>query len=116
MNDASSADSGFGSPTSTESGTVVPTPFTSRASSISQPSSANIPSGPLNLTSLNTTSWRQPYPSVGQFAMTELEEIVAAGPDGLFYFRRIQDHAAKPWSEPYAIPAVGDAPENELEC
>ncbi|KAI2464639.1 hypothetical protein F4781DRAFT_412414 [Annulohypoxylon bovei var. microspora] len=96
----------FGSPTSTESGTLVVTPFTSRANSISQSSSTNIPSGPLNLTMLSTTSWRQPYPSVGQFAMTESEEVVAAGPNGLFYFRRARDHAATPWSESRPFPSV----------
>ncbi|KAI1413300.1 hypothetical protein F5Y13DRAFT_198557 [Hypoxylon sp. FL1857] len=106
MNNASSTGYGFGSPTSTESGTLMPTPSTSRASSISQPSSTNIPSGPLNLTLLSTTSWRQPYPSVGQFAMTESEEVVAAGPNGLFYFRRVRDHPAKPWSEPRPFPNV----------
>ncbi|KAI0387026.1 hypothetical protein F5Y04DRAFT_75357 [Hypomontagnella monticulosa] len=106
MNDASSAGYGFDSTTWTESGTLVSTPSTSRASSISQPSSTNIPSGPLDLTLLSTTSWRHPYPSVGQFAMTKSEEIVAAGPDGLFYFRRVQDHAAKPWSEPRAFPNI----------
>ncbi|KAI0007989.1 hypothetical protein F4779DRAFT_589408 [Xylariaceae sp. FL0662B] len=106
MNDASSTGYGFGSPTSTESATLIPTPSTSRASSISRSSSTNIPSGPLNLTPLSTTSWRQPYPSVGQFAMTESEEVVAAGPNGLFYFRRIQDHPAKPWSESRPFPNV----------
>ncbi|KAI2635701.1 hypothetical protein GGS26DRAFT_509371 [Hypomontagnella submonticulosa] len=104
---ASSTGYSFGSPTSTESGTLLPTPSTSGASSISQSGSTNIPSGPLDLTPLSTTSWRQPYPSVGQFAMTESEEVVAAGPDGLFYFRRIRDHAATPWSESRPIPSVG---------
>ncbi|KAI1774092.1 hypothetical protein F4818DRAFT_420832 [Hypoxylon cercidicola] len=106
MNNAFSTGDGLGSPTSTESGTLIPTPSTSRANSISQPSSTNIPPGPLNLTSLSTTSWRQPYPSVGQFAMTESEEVVAAGPDGLFYFCRVRDHAAKPWSEPRPFPSM----------
>ncbi|OTA67928.1 hypothetical protein K449DRAFT_453558 [Hypoxylon sp. EC38] len=106
MDNASWTGHGFGSPTSSESGTVIPTPSTSRASSISQPISTNIPSGPLNLTSLSTTSWRQPYPSVGQFAMTKSEEVVAAGPDGLFYFKRVRDHPAKPWSESRPFPGV----------
>ncbi|KAI1204355.1 uncharacterized protein F4807DRAFT_334659 [Annulohypoxylon truncatum] len=106
MNSASSTGYDFSSPTSTESGTVIPTPSTSRASSTSRSSSTNIPSGPLNLTMLSTTSWRQPYPSVGQFAMTDSEEVVAAGPNGLFYFRRIHDHAATPWSEPRPFPSM----------
>ncbi|XDG04479.1 hypothetical protein ABKA04_004094 [Annulohypoxylon sp. FPYF3050] len=56
---------------------------------------------------LSTTSWRQPYPSVGQFAMTKSEEVVAAGPNGLFHFRRIRGLAATPWSEPHPFPSVG---------
>ncbi|KAI1759129.1 hypothetical protein GGR53DRAFT_514667 [Hypoxylon sp. FL1150] len=104
MNDASRTGYGPGSPTSTESGTLVLTPFTSRANSISQPSSTDISSGPLDLTLLSTTSWRQPYPSIGQFAMTDSEEVVAAGPNGLFYFKRVQDHPATPWSEPRPFP------------
>ncbi|KAI4865863.1 hypothetical protein F4820DRAFT_418854 [Hypoxylon rubiginosum] len=106
MNNASSAGYGFDSPTSTESGTPIPTPSTSRASTISQSSSTNIPPGPLNLTPLSTTSWRQPYPSIGQFAATDSEEVVAAGPNGLFYFRRVRDLAATPWSEPRPIPSA----------
>ncbi|KAI1374877.1 hypothetical protein F4677DRAFT_425269 [Hypoxylon crocopeplum] len=108
MNNASSTGYGFGSPTSTESGTLqlIPTPSTSRASSINQSSSTNIPFGPLNLTPLSTTSWRQPYPSVGQFAMADSEEVVAAGPNGLFYFWRVRDHAATPWSESRPFPSV----------
>lgn len=106
MSNAFSTGFSFGSPTSTESGTLLPTPSTSRASSISQSSSTNIPSGPLNLTSLSTTSWRQPYPSVGQFAMTDSEEVVAAGPNGLFYFTRVRDHDTTPWSESRPFPSV----------
>ncbi|KAI2601824.1 hypothetical protein GGR54DRAFT_645655 [Hypoxylon sp. NC1633] len=94
------------SPTSTESGTLIPTPSTSRANSIRQSSPTHIPSGPLKLTPLSTTSWRQPYPSVGQFATTESEEVVAAGPNGLFYFRRVRDHATTPWSEFRPFPSV----------
>ncbi|OTA85476.1 hypothetical protein M434DRAFT_400194 [Hypoxylon sp. CO27-5] len=94
----------IGSPTSTESGSIICTPSSSRSGSITPPSSTNIPSGPLNLKLLSTTSWRQPYPSVGQFAMTKSEEVVAAGPDGLFYFKRVRDHPAKPWSESHPFP------------
>ncbi|OTB08305.1 hypothetical protein M426DRAFT_316932, partial [Hypoxylon sp. CI-4A] len=94
------------SPTSTESGTMVPTPSASRANSISQSSSTYVPPGPLDLTTLSTSSWRQPYPSIGQFAMTESDEVVAAGPNGLFYFRRIKDHDTQPWSEPRPFPSV----------
>lgn len=36
--------------------------------------------------------------------MTPSEEIVAAGPDGLIYFMRVQDHPSKPWSEPRPFP------------
>ncbi|KAI0890675.1 uncharacterized protein GGS22DRAFT_151560 [Annulohypoxylon maeteangense] len=104
MNSVSSIDDDVGSLTSTELATPIVTPRTSRANSISQSSSANLPAGPLNLTMLSTTSWRQPYPSVGQFAMTESEEVVATGPNGLFYFLRIRDHAATPWSEPRPFP------------
>ncbi|KAI1451799.1 hypothetical protein F4805DRAFT_450061 [Annulohypoxylon moriforme] len=108
MNNPFSAGYDFGSrsPTSTESATLILTPSTSRANSVSQSSPINIPSGPLNLTMLSTTSWRQPYPSVGQFAMTDSEEVVAAGPNGLFYFRRVRDHVATPWSEPRPFPSV----------
>ncbi|KAI1099458.1 hypothetical protein F4804DRAFT_83512 [Jackrogersella minutella] len=45
--------------------------------------------------------------SVGQFAMTDSEQVVAAGPNGLFYFRRVQYHAATPWSESRPFPSVG---------
>lgn len=38
--------------------------------------------------------------------MTEPEEVVAAGPNGLFYFRRLQDHAAKPWTQSRPLPCV----------
>ncbi|KAI0893463.1 hypothetical protein F4806DRAFT_475909 [Annulohypoxylon nitens] len=107
MNNTYSTGYDIGSPTSTESSTLIPTPLTSRASSISQPSPTNIPPGPLSLTELSTTSWRQPYPSIGQFAMTDSEEVVAAGPDGLFYFWRVQDHAATPWTESRPFPSVG---------
>lgn len=36
--------------------------------------------------------------------MTPSEEVVAAGPDGLVYFMRVQDHPSKPWSEPRPFP------------
>lgn len=38
--------------------------------------------------------------------MSESEEVVAAGPNGLFYFRRIRDHATTPWSESRPFPNV----------
>ncbi|KAI0423602.1 hypothetical protein F5Y09DRAFT_348677 [Xylaria sp. FL1042] len=36
----------------------------------------------------------------------EEEEGVAAGPSGLFYFRRIHDDASKHWSESRAFPTT----------
>ncbi|KAI0406158.1 hypothetical protein F4802DRAFT_613789 [Xylaria palmicola] len=56
-------------------------------------------SGSLPLTALSPNSWQQKYPHVGQFAVTAEEEVIAAGPSGLFYFKRIRDHESKPWSE-----------------
>ncbi|KAI1352862.1 hypothetical protein F5Y01DRAFT_324116 [Xylaria sp. FL0043] len=92
---------------SSTSATAILTPATSSNGSIatlnliqpSPPLPAILP-GPLPLTTLNTTSWRTAYPRIGQFAMTGDEQVVAAGPNGLLYFRRVQDHASKPWSEP----------------
>jgi hypothetical protein len=37
---------------------------------------------------------------IGQFAITASEEVIAAGPDGLFHFKRVGDHASRPWSKP----------------
>ncbi|KAI1391612.1 uncharacterized protein F4822DRAFT_397263 [Hypoxylon trugodes] len=107
MSNAFSTGYGISSPTSTEPGTLISTPSTSRANSTSLSSSENFRSGPLNLTSLSTTSWRQPYASVGQFATIEPGLVVAAGPNGLFYFKRIRDHAATPWSESRPLPTEG---------
>ncbi|KAI0530000.1 hypothetical protein GGR58DRAFT_272618 [Xylaria digitata] len=36
--------------------------------------------------------------------MTQSEEVVAAGPSGLFFFKRVQDHDSKPWSEGQPLP------------
>lgn len=36
--------------------------------------------------------------------MTEYQEAVAAGPHGLFYFKLVRDHPAKPWSEARPLP------------
>ncbi|KAI0968049.1 hypothetical protein F4678DRAFT_464951 [Xylaria arbuscula] len=49
-------------------------------------------------------SWRPAYPQVGQFAMTVEEEVVATGPTGLVFFKRLQDHVSKPWSELRSLP------------
>lgn len=61
-------------------------------------------SGPLYVTSLSVTSWRPQYPRLGQFASTESEEVVATTPNGLIYFRRVQDHPSRPWSKPQPFP------------
>lgn len=37
--------------------------------------------------------------------MAESEEVVAAGPNGLFYFRRVRDHATTPWTESRPVPS-----------
>lgn len=37
---------------------------------------------------------------------SEPEEVVVAGPDGLAYFRRINDHPSKPWSQPMPFPST----------
>ncbi|KAI0206850.1 hypothetical protein F4808DRAFT_405540 [Astrocystis sublimbata] len=63
-----------------------------------------VPSGPLPVTALSTTSWRTRYPRIGQFAMTERDEIIAAVPSGLFHFKQVNDHASKPWSEGRLLP------------
>ncbi len=44
------------------------------------------------------------FPDIGQIAMTQSEEVVAAGPSGLFYFKRIRDHDSTPWSAPRPLP------------
>lgn len=68
------------------------------------PTPVAIFSSPLLITSLSVADWRQPYPRLGQFAMTPSEEVVAASLDGLIYFRGVQDHQSKPWSEPWPLP------------
>ncbi|KAJ8127160.1 hypothetical protein O1611_g6475 [Lasiodiplodia mahajangana] len=65
-----------------------------------------IPSGPLPVTALSVTAWRPEYPRIGQFATTDSEEVVAAGPNGLFYFKRVRDHTSTPWSEPRPLPTI----------
>lgn len=97
-------------PTSSTS-TLIMTPATSTRSSTAThhasqppPPPLTIPQGPLLVTALSRNSWRAGYPQVGQFAMTESEEVVAAGPSGLFYFKRIRGHCSTPWSEPRPLP------------
>lgn len=68
------------------------------------PSLPTVRSGPLPVTALSTTSWRTEYPRIGQFAMTERDEIIAAVPSGLLYFKRVNDHVSKPWSEGRLLP------------
>lgn len=104
-NESPTAGGGPLPPASTSSATLIATPGSSEASSTNSasensPMPAAVPEGPLRVTTLSTTSWRPQYPRVGQFAMTPSEEVVAAGPDGLIYFMRVQDHPSKPWSEP----------------
>jgi hypothetical protein len=91
--------------------TFIATPTTSRRSSTaaahcSQPSPPLPTTPPVSLpvTILSTTSWRTAYPRIGQFATTASEEVVAAGPSGLFYFKRVRDHDATPWSESRPLP------------
>ncbi|KAI0809647.1 hypothetical protein GGR55DRAFT_159356 [Xylaria sp. FL0064] len=98
---------------SSTSATAIPTPTASGNGSTAtlnliQPSPPlpTILPGPLPLTTLSTTSWRTAYPRIGQFAMTKDEQVVAAGPNGLLYFRRVQDHVSKPWSEPRLFPTT----------
>ena len=62
------------------------------------------PSGPLSVTNLDVSSWQPRYPTIGQFAMTESQDVIAAGPDGLFSFKRVHDHGSKPWSQPRPFP------------
>ncbi|CAG9992208.1 unnamed protein product [Clonostachys byssicola] len=38
--------------------------------------------------------------------MTASQEVVAAGPEGLFSFKRVTDHASKPWSNPRPFPGT----------
>ncbi|KAI0854931.1 hypothetical protein F4860DRAFT_70741 [Xylaria cubensis] len=95
------------SPTPTTStSTLILTPTTSKRSSTTTRNtnrhSPPLPTtllGPIPVTTLSAISWRKAYPRVGQFAITASEEVIAAGPRGLFYFKRVQDHASKPWSE-----------------
>ncbi|KAI1155202.1 hypothetical protein F4825DRAFT_408495 [Nemania diffusa] len=90
--------------------TLIPTPTSPTRSNTEIRSSTQCPPLPLDtllplpVTTLSATSWRTAYPQIGQFAMTESEEVVAAGPDGLFYFKRVQDHASRPWTEPRPLP------------
>lgn len=67
---------------------------------------APVPAGPLQVTTRSATDWRQRYPRMGQFAMTPSEEVVAAFPEGLVYFMRVQDHPSKPWSKPKPLPST----------
>ncbi|KAJ2991474.1 hypothetical protein NUW58_g2503 [Xylaria curta] len=90
---------------------LVPTPTTSSIGSPTTdhadqplPQPPAVLPGPLPVTILSANSWRTAYPRIGQFAMTESEEVVAAGPNGLFYFRRVRDHASMPWSEARPLP------------
>ncbi|KAH7308656.1 hypothetical protein B0I35DRAFT_442368, partial [Stachybotrys elegans] len=71
-----------------------------------QESTVALPSGPVRVRALNVSSWRPCYPDIVQFAMTDEEVVVAAGPDGLFSFKRVHDHASKPWSSPRPFPEV----------
>ncbi|KAI1111630.1 hypothetical protein F5Y14DRAFT_424705 [Nemania sp. NC0429] len=99
------------SPASTiSSSTLIMTPATSSSTPTQHggqrsPPPLAIPQGSLQVTALSATSWRTPYPRIGQFARTlESDEIVAAGPNGLFYFKRIRDHISRPWTEARPLP------------
>ncbi|KAI0388994.1 hypothetical protein F5Y17DRAFT_470031 [Xylariaceae sp. FL0594] len=65
------------------------------------------PTGPLPITLQDVYAWREQYPPIGQFAVTESREFVAAGPDGLFSFQQVTDHASMPWSEARPLPLIG---------
>ena len=65
---------------------------------------STVPSAPLPVTALSTKSWRSEYPRIGQFVMTENDEIIAAVPGGLLNFKRVNDHVSKPWSEGRLLP------------
>ncbi|KAI1736271.1 hypothetical protein F4680DRAFT_469150 [Xylaria scruposa] len=98
---------------SASTSTMTLTPTTSRRSSITarntnrpSPPLPTAPPGPMPVTTLSTKSWRKAYPRIGQFAMTESQEVVAAGPRGLFYFKRVQDHVSKPWSKARLLPST----------
>ncbi|KAH9887546.1 hypothetical protein F4778DRAFT_432194 [Xylariomycetidae sp. FL2044] len=80
----------------------------SMANSTSQTVPSPMPNLPLLLTCLSLSSWRKPYPVMGHFAGTKDEEIIAASPSGLIYFKRILDHPMKPWTEPR--PLLSDPP------
>lgn len=95
--------------TATSTTLAIHTPASSDADSTSPddarpPMPPANPSGPLRVTSRSVTDWRPQYPRIGQFAMTPSEEVVAATPNGLVYFMRVQDHLSKPWSEPRPFP------------
>ncbi|KAI1264708.1 hypothetical protein F5Y18DRAFT_427852 [Xylariaceae sp. FL1019] len=93
----------------TMSDTMIPTPASSIAGEGAKSETAQHPAPARRLvtsvTSQSVTSWRTAYPPIGQFAMTESQEIVAACPDGLYYFARIRDHASMPWSEMQRLPS-----------
>lgn len=91
--------------------TFIPTPSTSISGDTAlpglgqpTPSLPTVPSSPLPVTALSTTSWRTKYPRIGQFAMTEQDDIIAAVPSGLLHFKRVNDHVSKPWSEGRLLP------------
>ncbi|KAI0434592.1 hypothetical protein F5Y09DRAFT_235870 [Xylaria sp. FL1042] len=91
--------------------TFIPTPSTSISGgtalpSLGQPTPSlpTAPSAPLPVTTLSATSWRTEYPRIGQFAMTEEDEIIAAVPSGLLHFKRVNDHNSRPWSEGRLLP------------
>ncbi|CAH0045808.1 unnamed protein product [Clonostachys solani] len=101
-------------PASSESETIRGAMVTSRSgsstlvgpgrSSSSQPLTVDLPPCPVLVRSLDVYSGRPRYPVIGQFAMTASKEVVAAGPSGLFSFKRVNDHASKPWSKPRPFP------------
>ncbi|KAI0479342.1 hypothetical protein GGR56DRAFT_373802 [Xylariaceae sp. FL0804] len=87
----------------TSTSTIIVTPDTaSRRSSITtcaMPEPTPLPPGPLPVTLRSVTSWRTPYPAIGQFAAVK-DDVVAVGPNGPFSFERLQGHASRPWTEP----------------
>ncbi|KAI2643552.1 hypothetical protein GGS21DRAFT_496968 [Xylaria nigripes] len=89
----------FATPTSSSRSRSRSSCETAHYTGLASPPLLGMSSVSLPFTTLSANSWRTPYPRIGQFAITESEEVIAAGPDGLFYFRRVLDHDAQPWSK-----------------
>uniref|UniRef100_A0A8H7TUP9 Uncharacterized protein n=1 Tax=Bionectria ochroleuca TaxID=29856 RepID=A0A8H7TUP9_BIOOC len=118
MDSSTTSSDGFFSPSRTSyenetlRGAKVPSPSGSSplvgpiGSSLAQQLAVDIPPCSVLVTSRDVCPGHPRYPAIGQFAMTASEEVVAAGPDGLFSFKRVNDHPSKPWCKHRPFPGT----------